>query len=96
MASQRDLPRTEFGEWLEDHCDNLHDLARSLHCPANHPNQWMVGRRKPTPQQIAGLSAIYNVDPDTIYAMIKKIPPDIEEGLKNTTPDVYKAVRLYL
>lgn len=95
--SARELPLTPFGEWLDaQEVDNLHDLARSLGCPTNHPFQWMVGSRKPTPKQIRGLAERFQVDPDELYHLLGKIPPDIEQGLKHATPDVFKAVRMYL
>lgn len=95
--TQRELPLTRFGEWLEDNSPiPLSQLAKHLGCPSTHPFQWMTGRRKPTPKQIEGLADIYRVTPDDIYAMLGKIPPDIEQGLKDTTPDVFRAVRMYL
>lgn len=95
MAQTYEMAR--FGEWLmAQDFESLSALTRSLGCPQQHADQWIKGQRKPTPKQIADMASMFNVTEDFIYHLLGKIPPDIEAGLKHATPDVFRAVRLYL
>ena len=88
---------TRFGEWLSrQDFESLAALARSLEVPQQWPNQWINGQRKPSPAHIERLASMFGVTEDYIYHLLGKIPPDIDAGLRKATPDVFRAVRLYL
>lgn len=87
----------EFADWLEAQpMESKSWLAREMGIPQQRVQQWTSGERKPTPEQAAFLADMFGVTTDDIYAMTGRIPPDIEAALKNTTPDVFRAIRMYL
>lgn len=86
-----------FSEWInEQPCESLAQLARDLGVPQQRIHQWISEERRPTPRDAAALADLFGIPTDDIYAMSGRIPPDIETALKNTTPDVFRAIRLYL
>ena len=88
---------TRFGEWLmAQDFESAIAVTRAVDAPQQHFQQWVTGQRKPTPKQIADLAAMFGTTEDHLYHLLGKIPPDIEAGLKHATPDVFRAVRLYL
>lgn len=92
-----DAPLTRFGEWLmAQDFESQRSLTTSVGAPQQHFQQWCEGKRKPTHLQIMGLAAIFGTTPDHLYHLLGKIPPDIDAGLRKATPDVFRAIRLYL
>ena len=92
-----ETPLTRFGEWLttQDYDSQL-AVTRSVGAPQQHFHEWCIGKRKPTPAQITQLAQMFGTTSDYLYHLLGKIPPDIDAGLRKATPDVFRAVRLYL
>lgn len=95
MIDRNDLSR--FGEWLtsQDY-DSLKAVTDAAGAFQQHGIQWLRGERKPTHEQLEKLAQMFNTNTDYLYHLLGKIPPDIERSLRKATPDVFRAIRLYL
>jgi len=88
---------TRFVDWLErQNIDNKKAVTDAVGAPAQHYAEWISGKRKPSPAQVEKLAALFGTTTDHLYHLLGRIPPDIEQGLRRATPDVFRAVRIYL